>query len=378
MSVKILHTSDWHVGRRIRGRDRSVEHRAVLAEISGIADGEGVDLTVISGDVFDTGSPTPTSEQIVFEALGNLASTAPVLVVAGNHDNPRRLDAIAPFLEMANITVVGAPAGPDGGGVARFEDLGVVVGLLPFVSQRSIVKAVDLMGSDPDHHAAKYEDRVKMLVETLTADMTTDTVNILVSHLTVHGADLGGGERRAHIFGYAVPTSVFPSHLSYVALGHLHRQQKMPHAGAVWYSGSPLQLDFGEGNDRKGVLVVKASPGQPSKVESIPLDAGMRLVVRRGSLEEVIAQGPVADDEYVRVVLEEKSRVGLADDVRSGIGDVVEIALQTLEQPAEREVTPRRDMEPVAAFAAYLGQKGVEDKRLEDLFAELLAEATTS
>lgn len=377
MSVKILHTSDWHVGRRIRGRDRSEEHRAVLAEISQIAETEEVDLTVIAGDIFDTGSPTPTSEQVVFEALRRLSSTAPIVVVAGNHDNPRRLDAIAPFLDMANITVVGAPVGPDRGGVVDLDGVDVKVGLLPFVSQRGIVRAVDLMGSDPDHHAARYEDRVKALVETLTAGMGGDTVNILVSHLTVHGADLGGGERRAHVFGYAVPTSVFPGHLSYVALGHLHRQQKMPHAGAVWYSGSPLQLDFGEEDDRKGVLVVKASPGRPSNVESIPLNAGKRLVVRRGSLDEVVAMGPVAEDEYVRVVLEEQSRVGLADEVRSAIGDVVEIALGAAEQTGAAP-SPRRDMEPTAAFAAYLAERGVGDERIEALFAELLAEAMTS
>ena len=88
--MKILHTSDWHVGRRIRGRDRSEEHRAVLGELVALAEQHSVDLTLVAGDVFDTASPTPTSEGIVWRALLDLAETSPVLVVAGNHDNPAR------------------------------------------------------------------------------------------------------------------------------------------------------------------------------------------------------------------------------------------------------------------------------------------------
>ncbi|MGB8361440.1 MAG: exonuclease subunit SbcD, partial [Acidimicrobiia bacterium] len=86
--MKILHTSDWHVGRRIRGRDRSEEHRAVLEELVGLAEEHKVDLTLVAGDVFDTASPAPAAEQIVWRALLDLARVSPVLVVAGNHDSP--------------------------------------------------------------------------------------------------------------------------------------------------------------------------------------------------------------------------------------------------------------------------------------------------
>ena len=270
MAVKILHTSDWHVGRRIRGRDRSDEHRAVLDELVGIADDNKVDLTLVAGDVFDTSSPAPVSEEIVWKTLLDLAAIAPVAVIGGNHDNQRRLDAVAPLLERAGVTMVGAPKARAKGGLLEFVDAGIRVAMLPFVSQRSIVKAEHIMSYEPDQHAGAFDDRLRRLVELLTEEMTTDTVNILMSHLTVYGAVAGGGERQAHIFGYAIPAAAFPGHLSYVALGHLHRQQKMPHSGAVWYSGSPLQLDFGEVDDTKGVLLVEAEPGLPAKVTSMP------------------------------------------------------------------------------------------------------------
>lgn len=374
--MKILHTSDWHVGRRIRGRDRSDEHRQVLDELVGLADQHSVDLTLIAGDVFDTASPAPAAEQIVWRALLDLSEVAPVLVVAGNHDNPARLDAVAPLLERAGVTVVGAPRSPHDGGLVELDDPAVKVALLPFVSQRGIVKAEDIMGSDPDEHAGAYEERLRRIVDVLTGDMTSDTVNLLVSHLTVYGGLAGGGERTAHIFGYAIPAGLFPGHLSYVALGHLHRQQKMPHSSAVWYSGSPLQLDFGEVADQKGALLVTAEPGRPASVAELPLQSGRRLLSIAGTLEQVLARAGETTDAFVRVVLHEPARVGLADEVRAAIPNAVEVILDNPAEP-RRHTEPRQSLEPVEAFARYLADRDSADPRVEALFAELLDEAMT-
>jgi exonuclease SbcD len=374
--VKILHTSDWHVGRRIRGRDRSDEHRSVLAELVAIAAGAEVDLVVVAGDVFDTSAPTPVAEQIVWRGLLDLAEVAPVVVIAGNHDNPARLQAVSPLLEMGRIVACSEPSPPDRSGVISYKDLGIEVAMLPFVSQRGIVRAEQIMGSDPDQHAGAYEERVKRLIDALTTRMTTDTVNLLAGHLTVHGAQEGGGERQAHIFGYAVPASVFPGHLSHVALGHLHRQQKVPHGGSVWYSGSPLQLDFGEVDDRKGALLVEAAPGLPSKVTTVPLTSGRRLVTLRGSLDQVLARADDAEGAYVKVELLEKARVGLADMVRTAIPGVVDVALLKTTQSGPRAVESRRGILPTDAFHRYLEDNNVADPRVESLFAELLEQAS--
>lgn len=371
--VKILHTSDWHVGRRIRGHDRSEEHRAVLEELVGLATEHSVDLTVVAGDVFDTASPSPTAEQIVWRTLLDLSEISPVLVVAGNHDNAARLDAVAPILDRAGVAVVGAPRSPEEGGVVHLVDLGVKAALLPFVSQRGIVKAEDIMGSDPDEHAGVYQERLRRVIEHLTKEMTPETVNILVSHLTVFGGLAGGGERTAHIFGYAIPTSLFPGHLSYVALGHLHRQQKMPHSAAVWYSGSPLQLDFGEVADQKGALLVTADPGRPASVSELPLRSGRSLMALTGTMEQVMARAGETGDAYVRVVLHEQARVGLADEVRAAIPNAVEVVL---DNPMEirRSEEPRQALAPVEAFSRYLTERDVSDPKVEELFAELLDE----
>ena len=118
--MKILHTSDWHVGRSIRGRSRASEHEAVLAEIGSIARAEEVDVVLVVGDLFESKAPTAESEEIVFRALLDLASTgATVVVVAGNHDSARRLEALQPLLELGRIVARPAAAEADEGGVVE-------------------------------------------------------------------------------------------------------------------------------------------------------------------------------------------------------------------------------------------------------------------
>lgn len=347
----------------------------MLAEIAGLAVEHDVDLTVVAGDVFDTSSPTPGAEEIVWRALLELAAVAPVVVVSGNHDSPARLDAVSPLLEMGRITVLGSPCKPEDGGLAHLEEHGVKVAMLPFVSQRGIVKVEDMMRSDPDQHAGMYAERMKRIVAALTAEMTPDTVNLLVSHLTVFGAETGGGERQAHVFGYAVPASVFPGHLNYVALGHLHRQQKVAHAGQVWYSGSPLQLDFGEVDDRKGVLLVDTEAGRPARVTTIPLSSGRNLMTLRGGFDEVVARAGETADAYVKVILTEMGRVGLADEIRAAIPNAVDVVLDNPERPSRPPRDDRETMAPTEAFHRYLTENDHDDPAVEELFAELLEEA---
>ncbi|MTV24312.1 exonuclease SbcCD subunit D [Nitriliruptoraceae bacterium ZYF776] len=385
--MRILHTSDWHVGRTVRGRSRADEHRAVLAEIAGIAHDRDVDLILVAGDQFDTGAPSAESEAIVYRALLDLADTgAQVVVLAGNHDNPRRWAAIRPLLELGNVHLADRIAKPDAGGVLDLPTRsGEVarVALVPFLSQRGIVSSEQLMHRDAYEHAGTYAERAARIVAALTADFGPDTVNVVVGHLTVAGSGgpaLGGGERQAHtIFDYVVPPQAFPSSAHYVALGHLHLPHKVPGPAPIWYCGSPLHLDFGEADrGAKAVLVAEASPTTPVQVEQVPLTSGRRLRTLRGSLDQVLAQRGAVGDDLLRVVLDEAPRAGLADDVRDALPDAVDVAVAPREdegdrQLAELDVDALRSS-PVALFEEYLGDRGIEDPRVTALFARLVDE----
>lgn len=373
--MKFLHTADWHVGRTIRGRSRDAEHRQILAEISATAASAEADLIVVAGDIFDTAAPTPAAEEIVYRALLDLAEVAPVVIVAGNHDSPARLRAVAPLLSLGRVTVGATIARPEDGGVLDFPDLAVRIALVPFISKRGIIRVEEILRLGQAERIGEYAERVAGILEVLTADMTTDTVNLVVSHLMVAGGQPGGGERTAHLFDYSVPALSFPGHINYVALGHLHRPQKVPAPLPMWYSGSPLQLDFGEGEDRKAVVLVEAEPGLPASVSTHELAGGRRLRTLHGTLAQIEAMVDHVGDAYLRIELDELARAGLAEQVRSILPEAVEVRLAAPTFEPGRETPRRLGRDPSELFREYLGVRKVDDPRLAALFDELLVEA---
>lgn len=391
--MRLLHTGDWHVGRLMRGRSRLDEHRAVLAEMVEVAAERDVDLVVVAGDLFDVASPAPEAERLVYQALLDLAADGrQVLVVAGNHDSPRRLQAVAPLAGLGRVHVVPYVVAPGQGGldelVLRGGDV-VRLATLPWLSKRYVVDADALLRRDADEHQLAYQDRVRAVVAALCAPFRADTVNLVVGHIHALGGLLGGGEREAHtVLDYAVPATAFPPTAGYVALGHLHRAQRIAGPAPTWYPGSPLQLDFGEEADTKGVLVVEVGVGTPAAVEAVPLRRGRRLRTLTGTLAELAGlvgqagrSGGAAgsDDEWLRVVVAERSRPGLAEDVRQLFPDVVDVRVAPPDDEAGAPgdvPTGRLGRTPTELFADYLAERKVDDTRLGRLFGELWEQAS--
>jgi len=379
--MKLLHTSDWHVGKKIRGQSRAEEHRAVLDEIVDIARAHEVDVVLVAGDLFETASPTPESEEIVFRTLMAFAEMgAHVFVIAGNHDNGRRLEVLQPLMALGGIHVIGEVTKPEDGGVVEVEigDERLIIASLPFVSQSRIVRATDLMENAAFEHAGAYADRMRSIIDALSADFGPDTVNLLLMHGFVLGGASAGGERAAHLIEeYAVTAASFPVSASYVALGHLHANQKIPGGTAIHYSGSPLQLDFGDSAQRKAVNVIDVRPGAPAKVDAVQLSAGIPLRTLRGDLDSLRAQaGDMSDEAWLRVVVKEARRSDLAEDVRSLLGErVVDVVVDAPDEPRER--TSRQGRSPVELFAEYLQELQIEEPAITTMFAELLESTGT-
>jgi len=376
--MRFLHTGDWHVGKTLRGKSRAEEHRQVLAEIAGIARDRKVDIVLVAGDLFDGAAPGPESEEIVYRALLDLSRASEwVVVISGNHDNPRRLEAVEPLMRLTNIRVLTKPARPSEGGVLALQTKvgAATIGLLPFLSQRTIVKADDLMTKEASQHQGDYAERATRVIENLCAAAPPpSTVQVLLAHAMVYGGVLGGGERQAHtVFEYSVPATAFPGSLHYAALGHLHRAQKLPAACPAWYSGSPLQLDFGETDDVKSVNVIDAEPDTPAKVELVPLRSGRRLRRVKASLGELERLAPELGDAYLRVEVSAAPSPGLADKVREILPNAVDVVIAGRARDSE-EPQPERNLgrSPRELFAEYLKEKEADDARVRALFDELL------
>ena len=375
--MRILHTADWHLGKVLKGVDRLPEQRGVMAEIVAVAASEGVDLVVVAGDVFESGAPPPDAQRLAWETLLALrAGGAEVAVIAGNHDSPDAFDAVRPVFAAAGIIVLGRPAAPNAGGVLEFQTVrtgeAVRLALLPFVSQRGVVRAGDLFGLDAAEATARYAERLARLVARLSEDFTPDAVNVFAGHGTVTGARFGGGEREAQsIFDYHLPADVFPSTASYVALGHLHRTQEVPARSPAWYAGAPIAVDFGEETATPGVLVVDASPGTPAKVRIVPLTSPRRLRTVTGTVAELAAMADELDDALVRAVVTEPARAGLGDEVRTVLPGAVDIKVVATDPERPAPQVDRVGRRPDQLFHAYLAERGIDDARVEALFVDL-------
>jgi exonuclease SbcD len=372
--MKILHTSDWHVGKLLRGRSRLDEHRAVLAEIAGVAARERVDVALVVGDLFETAAPTPDAVAVVVDALLALRNTgAEVIVVGGNHDQQAWLDAVAPAFGKG-ITIVGLL---DNMERAVVQLNGAQIVALPWISQRWAIKTDQLLQATAAETVQVYATRIARVLEHLCHGFRADTINVIAAHAMVQGGRLGGGERDAQLIDeYLVPAAAFPASAAYVALGHLHRAQQIPGGAPIWYCGSPIQVDFGEERDVKQVLLVDIPQSGAARVTPVPLASGWKLRTVSGTREQLAAH--VDDDALLRVFVREPARPGLADDVRALLPNAVDVRI-VVERPATAEVaeTARLSLSPHDLFADYLDVVGHErDPRVLALFDELLDEVS--
>jgi len=385
--MKFMHTSDWHVGKSLKSRDRLEEQRAVLAEIAQIADEHQVDAVLVAGDVYETAAPSAPAQHLVVQTLLRLRQAgAEVIVIAGNHDHGPTFEAYRPLMNVAGITLVGMARPPDKGGVVRFrarssgEDVQVAV--LPFLTQRYTVRAAEIVTQTPSESVRAYDEMIRQIVAALTAGFSDGTVNLLMSHLTCIGGTFGGGERPAQsIFEYSVPASIFPVSAHYVALGHLHRRQSLPAHCPVHYSGSPIAVDFGEQDNTSVVCLVEASPSVPARLTDIPIASGRRLRTAQGTLAELEAQAASFGEDYLRVWLREPTRAGLRDDTVAVLPNALEVRIDPEFAASSRPDRPDAASvmrTPGQLFADYCAAVQVEDARVTGLFARLHDEVTAA
>ncbi len=290
--MRILHTSDWHLGRSLEGRSRIPEQRGFIDEICSIVKENGVNLILIAGDVFDTYNPPAEAEELFYEAVERLAGNGQrrVVVIAGNHDSPDRLHAANPIAQKHGIYLYGYPGevitgdtivrgGPGWAEIAVpgcREDAMVVV--LPYPSEQRLNEVLAGSLEDKEMQAA-YSERVRLAFSEGAAHFRDDTVNLAVSHLFVLGGRSSDSEREIQLGGaYVVEPAALPAKAHYVALGHLHRPQAVGGSPVPCrYSGSPLCYSFSEADRQKEVVIIDAVPGKKAEVSTVSLTRGKPL-----------------------------------------------------------------------------------------------------
>ncbi len=357
--MRILHTADWHLGKTLKGVDRTPEIAAALDEVLRIVKDERVELLVAAGDLFDRPQVPAEAEAVFFDFLMRLRELGvPLLGVAGNHDPRARLAAWRGMLGL-----LGAELGAE---LRFFEEGGVVergelrVALLPFVSERRLVRAAEVMEQDAGARMVGYADRMRRVLLNLARGFSPDAANLLVGHLTLEGANLklGGGEFTFYVGNsYAVKPDALPTAAGYVALGHIHRQQRVSDAPLAYYSGSLVQLDFGEGEDApRGAVLVELKPGRPARVlAEIAEGWGKPLKTFRLGLEELDRRiGEVESfPGYAKLVLRGRPDPVLRERLLEENPRLLEVAFETPGAAPEEGAGEVEAMDLLEAYRRY-------------------------
>lgn len=282
--MKILHTSDWHIGKRLNGRERLNEQAEFLDEIAALCESENIELVLVAGDIFDTYLPSAEAETLFYKKIKKIAGAdRAVLIISGNHDDGVRLSAGAPLGEELGIFIVGndrrniALNGDRkvrpvqaGEGFVVFENdkqERVFVNTLPYPNEARFKQ---------EKSDLSYLERMQSWIQTGEKGNTENLPSIFLSHIFVLGGEVSDGEREIDLGGArAVPYTLLPKS-DYIALGHLHKPQKMG-KGHIYYCGSPLQYSFDEANTQKRVKVFSLTNEGVQDLKDLFLSSGRKL-----------------------------------------------------------------------------------------------------
>lgn len=281
--MKILHTSDLHIGKKLILKDRNEEYRAVLSEIKQLCIEEKVELVLVAGDVFDTYTPSAEAEQIFYSGIKSIAEVATVLIISGNHDDYVRLTAAAALAGELGIYIVGNDLKPlpvkkhahaypvaSGSGYAVFSNPAgekVYINMLPYPNEARFRE---------EKNEESFTDKMSRWINFGESGNTENLPSLFLSHIFVAGGRISDSEREIDLGGArAVPAEMLPD-CAYCALGHLHRRQKI--GKNAYYCGAPMQFTFDECNSVKSVNIFDITSSGLTNFKQTPITSAKQLV----------------------------------------------------------------------------------------------------
>ena len=331
--MKILHTSDWHIGHALYGRRRNAEHENFLLWLIETIRERNIDALLVAGDVFDNGTPGGASEQLYYNFLTSILKTQCrcVVIISGNHDSPTRLQAPSGILRSLDINVIGLPGELDSHVIELKDNDGNVGALccaVPYLRKNEMVR---LSADD----AGSSDDAVAEATKQFYRDVTDAALNrkmgvpiVAMGHLFAAGSITheGDGVRELYVGSLGhVGADTFPDELDYTALGHIHSEQTVAGRKNVRYCGSPLCMSFSEIGNPKHLLEYDT---RTKDIERIEVPTFQKLYAVSGEYDEIIEQlERLEAGSWVEVTyIGKEHRSSLAFDVNEAVkGTGVEV-----------------------------------------------------
>ncbi len=300
LPMRIIHTSDWHLGQHFYGKSRAREHQQFLNWLIEQSQCESIDAIIVAGDIFDTGTPPSYAREMYFDFIAKLQLTKCQLVIlAGNHDSVAMLSESQSVLQQLSTRVISAASDNIDEQVFVLNSLKTkaqaVICAIPFIRPRDIVKSYagqsasekqqSLQQAITDHYQRLFE-QAQILAK--TESIKGERLPIIATgHLTTIGASPSESVRDIYIGTLeAFPASAFPA-ADYVALGHIHRPQKVTKSEHIRYSGSPIALSFDEAKTQKSIAIAEFKNGELSNVELCDVPCFQALAMVKTDLEKL-------------------------------------------------------------------------------------------
>ena len=385
--MRILHTSDWHIGKRLVRRERLDEQAEVLDEIIRICETEAVELVLVAGDIFDTYTPSAEAENLFFSKIKKVAGQGrAVLLISGNHDDGVRLSAITPLAEEQGIYIVGNDRKPlpiggerpvkvfaSGKGYAVFENgkgERAFISTLPYPNEARFKE---------EKSELSYIEQMQKWIDEGESGNVDKLPSVFMAHIFVAGALTSVGEREIDLGGArAIPVDILPKS-DYVALGHLHKKQHMG-KGHCYYSGSPLQYAFDEMAD-KSVKVFDLTANGTENLKEVPLTSGKKLVrLEAASVEDALALLDLYPDNLIELKLILSAPITAADTAALSERANLISLVPEIRSDESIEFVSRKGMSDETLFDTfYKATYDAEPKEdLKTLFLETVNEITES
>ncbi len=368
--MRLVHTADWHLGRILYGVHLTEDQSHVLDQFVAFVKDAKPDAVLLAGDVYDRAVPPPEAVALLDDTLARLVLDAktPVVVAAGNHDSPERLEFGSRLLAPQGLHVAGR-IGPASCRVPFATKTGpATVYALPYAEPPFVREA---LGDEAirDHDAA-----LRALVGRIEHDSAGDGIAVLMAHCFVAGGEESESERPLSVGGAgSVGADAFDG-FDYVALGHLHRPQRAG-GDSLRYSGSLMKYAFAEAGHKKGVLLAELEAGQPPQVEQVSFTPRRDLRCLSGTIDTLVAAAPsdAAREDYLSVTLEDEGPVlDAMGRLRKAYPNVLHIERASLGAPGTWEAAERHEgLSEMDLFDAFFRQ--VEDKPLSPAQREAFA-----
>jgi len=400
--MKIIHTSDWHIGKKLYNIELEEDHKYFFEQLLEIIDNEQIDVLICSGDIFDNAFPSNSSLQLYYETLTRLSKSnlQSIVIVGGNHDSISTLNAPKQILETMNIHVIGGVPKIQNNEIEEndFEreiikitnnkrELELIICAVPFLRERDIRKT---------YSGESFNDKMKLIAEGIEnhykklSDMVFQYKEqnipiIATGHLFAAGASNCDSEREIYS-GTLQKTSslIFSQNFDYVALGHIHRPQIISGNKIIRYSGSPIPLSFSEYSDKKIVILIDIIGGKISEIKDIELKKYREYLRFKGTFSEIKSSildyknnfktNAVAEIE----ILESKTNPSILHEAElffSKINNRIEVIHFTIQFADKIKGTDElfdtnvsiKDIDDTEVFLKRLEKEEIEDK--EQLFS---------